>query len=55
MMNGAAALTHVITRLDRVTQYSRAPAIESQRRRVLDPRFRGDDNGARFTFNGKHS
>ena len=54
MMNGHATFTHVITRLDRVTQYSRALVIESQRRGVLDPRFRGDDKRARFTFIGKH-
>jgi hypothetical protein len=55
MMNGRAAFTSVITRLDRVTQYSRAPVIESQRRGVLDPRFRGDDRETRFTFIRKHT
>jgi hypothetical protein len=54
MTNGRAAFTNVITRLDRVTQYSEAPAMESQRYRVLGPRFRGDDKRARFTFIGKH-
>jgi len=44
MMNGRAIFTNVITRLDRVTQYSEAPAMESQRHRVLGPRFRGDDS-----------
>ncbi len=53
MMNGRATFANVITRLDRVTQYSRSLAIESQRRRVLGPRFRGDDKRARFTFIGK--
>jgi hypothetical protein len=48
MMKEDATLTHVITRLDRVTRYSEAPAMESQRRRVPGPRFRGDDS------NGKH-
>jgi hypothetical protein len=54
MMNGLATFTHVITRLDRVTQYCVAPAMESQRHRVLGPRVRGDDDCARFTFIGKH-
>jgi hypothetical protein len=43
MTNGRATLTVVITRLDRVIQYSRALVLESQRRGILDPRFRGDD------------
>jgi hypothetical protein len=54
MSDGRATYTNVITRLDRVTQYSRALEIESQRRRVLGPRFRGDDEHTRFTFIGKH-
>jgi hypothetical protein len=43
-MDDGATFTNVSTRLDRVTQYSRALVIESQRRGVLDPRFRGDDS-----------
>jgi hypothetical protein len=54
MMDGRATFTNVITRLDRVTQYSAALAMESQHRRVPGPRFRGDDNRARFTVIGKH-
>jgi hypothetical protein len=54
MRDGRAAITNVITRLDRVTQYSEAPAMESQRRGVLGPRLRGDDDRARFTLIGKH-
>jgi len=48
-MNGRATFTPVINRLDRVTQYSEAPAMESQRRRVLGPRFREDDNKRKIT------
>ena len=33
----------VIARLDRATQYSRAPVIESRSCGVLDTRFRGYD------------
>ena len=47
MMDVRAALTDVITRLDRVTQYPEALVIESQRHEVLDPRFRGDDRSLR--------
>jgi hypothetical protein len=54
MRNDGATYTHVITRLDQVTQYSEAPAMGSQRHRLLGPRFRGDDKRARFTFTGKH-
>jgi hypothetical protein len=34
----------VIARLDRATQYSRAPVIESRSCSVLDTRFRGYDS-----------
>jgi hypothetical protein len=54
MRDGRATLTNVITRLDRVTKYFEAPAMDSQRHRGLGPRFRGDDKRARFTFIGKH-
>jgi hypothetical protein len=49
MMDGRATFPNVITRLDRVTQYSEAPAMESQRHGVLDPRFRGDDSNGKIT------
>ncbi|WP_159011064.1 hypothetical protein [Bradyrhizobium sp. S69] len=34
----------VITRLDRMIQYSETSVMETKHRGVLDPRFRGDDS-----------
>src|SRR4051794_30437321 len=41
MSDGSATPTNVVTRLDRVIQYSRAPTLKSRRRRVLAPRVAG--------------
>src|SRR6266436_5669751 len=38
-------------RLRRVMQYSSAPATESTRCGVLDPRFRGDDSSGSYLTN----